>query len=379
MRTPAGRRLVAATGLIGLCAVAPAAYAPTAPPAASLPIVRSGVGDTDVTLFLIGDAGAPSPPGDPVLIALTREARAAHARHRVVVFLGDNIYPRGLPDSLDPGRAQAVQRIDAQLYVRKGSGARVIFVPGNHDWDPGHDDGWIAIRREGAYIDRAGCDVSRGADTACASMLPANGCPGPAVVDVGDRVRLVLLDTQWWLESGPKRADGCPAPAADDVLGQLRRDIAGAGTRRVVVAAHHPVVSGGVHGEPVRWADPVRAVLALGRRLVRNEQDFTGARYRIMRAALDSVFASHPPFAFATGHDHGLQVISRDHAPLFLVSGAGTFHHLDPIEPISGTRFEGHESGYMRLDFLGDAGIRLTVRVVDASASARDAYTQEWP
>jgi hypothetical protein len=379
MRTPGVRRLGAATGIIGLCAAALAAYAPMAPPAASLPFARSVAGDTDVTLFLIGDAGAPSPAGDPVLIALTREASAAHARHRVVVFLGDNIYPRGLPDSLDPGRAQAVQRIDAQLSVRTASGARVIFVPGNHDWDPGHDDGWVAIRREGAYIDHAGCDVRQGADPACASMLPADGCPGPAVVDVGDRVRLVLLDTQWWLESGPKRADGCPATTAAEVLGQLRRDIVGAGARRVVVGAHHPVVSGGVHGEPVRWADPFRTILALGRRLARNEQDFTGAGYRIMRAALDSVFASHPPFAFATGHDHGLQVISRDHAPLFLISGAGTFHHLDPVEPIPGTRFEGHESGYMRLDFLGDVGVRLAVRVVDASATARDAYTQEWP
>jgi calcineurin-like phosphoesterase family protein len=383
MRISAVRRLVSATGIIGLCAVPPAAFvapAPAGPAAASLPLRRSAVSDTDVTLFLIGDAGAPAPAGDPVLIALTREASAAHAQHRVVVFLGDNIYPRGLPDTLDRGRAQAVQRINAQLHVQEASGARVIFVPGNHDWDAGHADGWAAIRREGAYIDHAGGDLSPGAGVAGASMLPANGCPGPAVVDVGARVRLVLLDSEWWLASGPKPTDGCPAATAEEVLDQLRHDIAGAGTRRVIVGAHHPVVSGGVHGEPVRWTDPFRSLpSALARRLIRDAQDFSGAKYRVLRAALDSVFASNPPFAFATGHDHALQVISRDHAPLFLVSGAGTFHHLDLVEPIRGTRFEAHESGYMRLDFVGDTGVRLSVRVVDASGTARDAYTQEWP
>ena len=94
---------------------------------------------------------------------------------------------------------------------------------------------------------------------------------------------------------------------------------------------------------------------------------------------LDSVFAADAPFIYASGHDHGLQVIQGHQPPEFLVSGAGTYHHLDRVEPIDGTRYEAHESGYMRLDFLRAHGIRLAVRVVDASAHAHDTYRQEWP
>jgi len=77
----------------------------------------------DVTLFFIGDAGAPAAPPDsePVLVAL--RAAVATAPRPVVVFLGDNVYPRGLPDSADAGRPEAERRLGAQLAVLRASGA----------------------------------------------------------------------------------------------------------------------------------------------------------------------------------------------------------------------------------------------------------------
>src|SRR2546430_16518280 len=86
-------------------------------------------------LFLIGDAGGPAaPPGSgPVFIAL--RAAAGSAPHAVIVFLGDNVYPDGMPDSAAPGRAKAERVLTQQLRVLQASGARGFFVPGNHDWD----------------------------------------------------------------------------------------------------------------------------------------------------------------------------------------------------------------------------------------------------
>jgi hypothetical protein len=55
-------------------------------------------------LWLIGDAGLPNPAGEPVLRALTAEIRRAEPGLALVVFLGDNIYPNGLPDSRARGR-----------------------------------------------------------------------------------------------------------------------------------------------------------------------------------------------------------------------------------------------------------------------------------
>src|SRR2546429_9322659 len=70
--------------------------APPAPPA-----------EIDVTLFLIGDAGAPAVPPDSEPVFMALRAAAASAPHAVGVFLGDNVYPSGMPDSTAPPRAAA--------------------------------------------------------------------------------------------------------------------------------------------------------------------------------------------------------------------------------------------------------------------------------
>ena len=114
MRHPARWRLALLASLgIALhgCGAAGRARARAAPvPAAPQP-------DVDVTLFFIGDAGAPAAPADsePVLRAL--RAALSVAPHPVVAFLGDNIYPRGMPDSGAADRPEAERRLSAQLRV----------------------------------------------------------------------------------------------------------------------------------------------------------------------------------------------------------------------------------------------------------------------
>ncbi len=139
------------------------AQAPPAPPA-----------EIDVTLFLIGDAGGPAVPPDSEPVFQALRAAAASAPHAVIVFLGDNVYPSGMPDSTAPTRAAAERALTEQLRVLQASGARGFFVPGNHDWDGMRPGGWDAIRREERFITAAGGG---------AALLPAGGCPGPVVRD----------------------------------------------------------------------------------------------------------------------------------------------------------------------------------------------------
>src|SRR2546425_850663 len=73
----------------------------------------------------------------------------------------------------------------------------------------------------------------------------------PAVVDVGKVVRLVALDTQWWLHNGPKPEDpasSCPEDSDREVIDSLHAALASGGGRAVVVLGHHPLATGGPHG-----------------------------------------------------------------------------------------------------------------------------------
>jgi hypothetical protein len=213
--------------------------APAAPDSRALPALDPA--SISETLFLVGDTGHPA-KGRAVLIALAGSSRARLGR-ATVAFLGDNVYSCSLPAPGDPEMAEMERRLDDQVDMVRDAGVRAIFIPGNHDWAKGARDGWERVRREERRVEERG--------GASVSYLPNDGCPGPEVVDIGERVRLVVLDTQWWLHAGARPehpTSSCSADSEPEVVGGLRAALEGASGRDVVVLAHHPLRSGGPHG-----------------------------------------------------------------------------------------------------------------------------------
>lgn len=51
-----------------------------------------------------------------------------------VIFLGDNLYPLGLPDDGYPNYYSAKSILDSQIAMAAKTPAKVYFIPGNHDW-----------------------------------------------------------------------------------------------------------------------------------------------------------------------------------------------------------------------------------------------------
>ena len=371
------RLWIASGGLVAACAGA----LPLAAPAPQGPS-----GGVETTVFLIGDAGAPAPTGEPVLHALAEALGGASGR-RVVVFLGDNVYPRGLPDSTAPDRAEMERRINAQMDVVAAGGARGIFVPGNHDWARHGPDGWNAIRRQGRWI--------AGRGTADLTLLPTDGCPGPAVVDVGSHVRLILLDTQWWLQGGPKPlgpGSGCRAGDERAVADSLHADLGSAGGRAVIVAAHHPLISAGEHGGffgiedhlfPLRAVKPwlwiplpgLGSIYPLARQNGVSNQDQSNATNRRMVGMFEAAMRDHPPLVWASGHEHNLEVLDGTSARWLLVSGAGIYHHEAPTFGRTSLRFGTGDAGYMRIEFLADGRARLGVTTVDREGHSRERFS----
>ena len=341
--------------------------------------------DVEQTLILIGDAGKPAPGGEPVFKALTRELGREPER-TTVVFLGDNIYPDGLPPPEAPDRAEMERRLDTQVDVVRVAGVRGIFVPGNHDWAEEKPGGWDAIRREVARVD------SRGAPKV--EVLPKGGCPGPVVEDVGSRLRLVFLDTQWWLHAyeKPQPPDsGCAQDTEDEVLAALNEALQTAGERQVVVAAHHPLASGGPHGGYFSFRQHlfpltdrnkklwiplpvIGSLYPLARMRGASPQDLTNERNRQMREALERVFRERPPLVYAAGHEHTLQVIDGASARHLLVSGAGVYNHESAVRKIDGTRFASSQAGFMKLEIEHGGRVRLSVLEVNARGEAAEGY-----
>jgi hypothetical protein len=320
--------------------------------------------EIETSLFLIGDAGAPDPRqvGAP-LDSLSAQAAVAPARS-IIMFLGDNVYDDGIPEEGAAEYADARRRLEAQVLAIP-PGVRGIFLPGNHDWAREEAFGLYSIRRQERLIDT----LARGRNI---RMLPGNGCPGPVSIDIG-RLRLISLDTQWWLHNYIVRdsASRCAQLTISNVTAELRRQVKAPGDERVVVvAAHHPLMTGGEHGGYCGPTGPFR-------RFAGRNQDIMSSANRRMRDSLESAFRESMPLVFAAGHDHSLQVLrSGRSAPYVLVSGAGS-----PSKGSCAVRMREslytspHRSGFMRLDIMRGGGVLLRVFRFTSSGSGGVAYS----
>ena len=318
------------------------------------------------TIFLIGDAGEPDPrlPAT-VLDSLAVQAAGVGAKG-TILFLGDNIYPAGTADSIAANYADVLRRLDAQIRAVPGGGTG-IFLPGNHDWADGGQggffgaatasDGLFIVRRQYALIPRRPKNAG-----ARVMMLPQGGCPGPAVVD-NRRVRLILLDTQWWLHNyivrdslSDDRENGCTTHTIGEITQALRDSLK---TTRpgqsVIVASHHPLVTGGPHGGYC-------GAFALFRRWANTSQDLFGKSYTRMRDSLNRALETRPPLIFAAGHDHSLQVLRGRTSSYALVSGAGSIGKGECAARLRQSLYVGQAtSGFMRLDFTAADSVLLRV------------------
>ena len=364
----------------------------------------------DHRLILIGDAGDPRPEGEPTLHALEQHVRRLPER-TTIVFLGDNVYETGMPEptpiegtsveeildetllNLFASRRDAERRVKAQVKGVDVSGARAIFVPGNHDWDQFGIGGWKRVRALEAYVETLAKTTDVGL-----SLLPGGGCPGPITRDLGRHGRLVVLDTQWLLEVGEKPSPennptGCAQTTTEAVktaivaaLAEARRD-----RRSAIVVAHHPLRSHGPHGGFVSprlhvfpfvmfgsyvpgWSHwiPIPglgSVFGFSRAWFSpNVQDMSHGANENMRdvlyAAMDGADGA-APLIYAAGHEHSLQVFRSRRGPRYLlVSGLGSSAKATPVGHDGSSLFahsDREKTGFMTVDFLRDGRVRLAV------------------
>jgi Calcineurin-like phosphoesterase len=361
--------------------LAATACTPALQPATPVPAPFAPKDSIEVAIFLIGDAGGYAYDAEPVLKELAGQSDSLRPVRQFVVFLGDNVYPRGVPPLDHPNRVDAERKLAAQVLAIRKVRARGILIPGNHDWDRQGRDGWNSIRRQDTLVRKLG-----GRDV---RLAPVGGCPGPEVIDLGTQVRLIAMDSEWWLHNEVKPygdTSPCPTRTYQQVADSLSGALRDSGERHAIVLTHHPLQSGGIHGGHFTLMDhlfPLRnwkswmwlplpvigSLYPFARQMGISNQDVSGRRYREMRDAFERAFRRYPPLAVASGHDHDLQVIRGGRpritsARYQLVSGGGILGHESVVRRIEGSLFQRQAAGFMRLDVTHSGRIRLSVTTV---------------
>ncbi|HEX2617896.1 MAG TPA: BamA/TamA family outer membrane protein [Flavobacteriales bacterium] len=320
------------------------------------------------SIYLIGDAGdAGEAYSAPVLRLLDEVTKVDTTAAHTLLFLGDNIYEHGLHKKEAPERKQDEANINAQIDAALKFPGRTVFIPGNHDWEQGGRQGWKTVMREGDYItDTLGKKA----------FLPHDGCPGPEVVELGEHVVLVLIDTQWWLHKHKRpegERDGCAVASDAGFLAAISDVLKDNRGKHVIIAAHHPLYTYGNHGGYFSLRDhlfpltnfnkklwvPLPVIGGLYpwyRALIGNIQDVANVRYKELRLGIEQLLKQYPGTVYAAGHEHNLQYLVRDGFH-HVVSGAGCkAGYLQKPNPLA---YGERDRGFARITVSADGSLFL--------------------
>lgn len=338
--------------------------------APSSPCPALGEDDQEAVLFLVGDAGGKEFNRNPVMRHMKTAVAALDERGvpSTVLFLGDNVYDEGVRE----GRPRDLRRLGAQVEVVAGTSARGTFVPGNHDRaNTGGAEGLERLKNQELALRNFS---DNGADV---GLRPGAGCPGPVQENLEDSrgnvlAVLVMLDTSWWMLDPPTPSE-CSPSTKDGVIREIERILSEASDIPVIVAAHHPLRTGGPHGGnagSLRW---------VANRLGLLREDLNAPHYLTLIDRVTEVLGrAARPVIYVAGHDHSLQVIDEPRegaSVLHLVSGSGS--SVSAARTVAGTRFAAGLPGYMRLDFRSSGLIQLSV-VAECTVEAVEArFCQE--
>jgi len=271
------------------------------------------------TFYLIGDAGnSQLNKKDKALQAFEEELEKASA-NSTAIFLGDNIYEKGLPEKGDENYDLASYRLRVQTEATKNFKGQALFIPGNHDWYHGLD----GLKRQEKFVEK-----KLGKNT----FLPENGCPIEKV-HVSDDIELIIIDSQWYITNWnkhPKINDDCEFKTRNDFLDEFSSLIKKARGKTTIVALHHPLYTNGSHGGQYSFSSHMKPLPVLGtlKNVIRKTSgvanvDLQNARYNEMKRQLVALAQVNRKVVFVSGHDHNLQYIVKDNLHQ-IVSGSGS-------------------------------------------------------
>ena len=312
------------------------------------------------SFFLVGDGGNSPIGSETATLKLLKTKLAEASKNSTLIFLGDNIYPAGMPKKEEKSRAFAAHQLNIQTSVASNFKGNTIFIPGNHDW---YSEGLKGLERQENYITkRLGKD----------SFLPANGCPIEKQ-NINDELVLILIDTEWFLtdwDQHPTMNDHCEIKSREDFFEAYESMIKKARGKTTVVAMHHPMFTNGPHGGqfslkqqlfPLGGGIPLPIIGSL-LNLVRktsglSNTDLQNKQYNALKKRIVTLSQENDQVIFVSGHEHSLQYLKQDNLPQ-IISGSGS--KTSATRNIGPGLFSYGAEGYARLDILADGSAEVT-------------------
>jgi len=313
----------------------------------------------DQVVYLIGNT-ATSEINEAQLVSLRKQLMTEELPF-TLLHLGDIIQP-GKPDNWKRELGLLFKLVEGR------ENGQLIFTPGDKDWDNSERDGLQKVRKLETLIE----NQKDGANI----FLPSEGCPGPEVVDLSSTLRLIVINSQWWLHPYdiPEAPDAdCNNLTKEEFLESLEETIEESEGRNILIVGHHPVISSGVYGGhmtlethlfPFADAKPGNRipVPVLGsfhaayRQNVGTVRDMANVNYKEFIDHMQDILSRHPGLVYTSAHDYSLQLLEFQEA-YQVVSGSIIENESTGKE--AGKLFDSSQCGYAKLEYYKSGKIRI--------------------
>lgn len=333
-------------------------------------------------IIIIGDAGELNFGREPVIDA-ARNLIPLNEK-TTVLYVGDNLYNYGLPDEISPDYGHLKSILDSQINIAGGTKAKVVFIPGNHDWSNEASNGLEIVKRQGGYVNAHNNEN--------VFFYPTDGCPGPVEYSINDDVVLILYDSQWFIRKpGTKPGIESDCPYKTDIQFYIElEDMLNRNSKKLVIlAGHHTLKSYGIHGgffrlkqyifpltdiKPNLWIPlpGIGMAYPIARKIFGTPEDLHFPAYENMINNVEKVAKKFPNVIFVGGHEHTLQLI-KDSSYYYLTSGAGSKYTR--VSHGKGTLFRESSLGFATLEISKNKNVRADFYTVSRD-SIRHPYSQ---
>jgi predicted nuclease with TOPRIM domain len=312
------------------------------------------------TFYLVGDAGNADEEQAQRTLELLHQKLKKSNKKSTLLFLGDNIYPKGFPKDNNPAeKALAETKLTNQLKLSKGFKGKTIVIPGNHDWYNGIKGLELQADFVTAYLNDK------------KAFLPRKGCPIEDV-KIDSTATLITIDSEWFLEDWDKHPtinDNCSIQSREDFFNELESLLNKNQEKTVVLAIHHPLLSNGSHGGqyslekqlfPLEQKIPLPVIGSFINLLRKTSgaspQDIQNKLYTVYAKRIKTLLQKQKNVIVVSGHDHNLQYIYKENISQ-IISGAGS--KSEAARAINPSDFSYGGNGYAVLTLFksGDAKV----------------------
>lgn len=304
----------------------------------------------DFTLFLTGGVALDDPSG--MLNAIDEQPAA---KKRGLVLLGDVLTGDQFDMEENNPVFERLQALDKQYHA-------FYAVPGEKEWGAGKKTSFSAI----SILDKAIKDVKEKGRI----LQPGKGCGEPEVIEISNKTILVLLDSQWAIETEARNGlefPGCEFSGVLDLRMAMKDIIQSYAGYHIIFAAHHPVYANGpvagnyplsAHLLPV----PVVGTLITGvRSLVSSNQHFGHPAYEAYRNAITSALDRCKSCIYISGHEKSLQAYQKE-GKHFIVAGSGS--EVEHARKGEDALFSYMSKGFARVDELNSGELLVSLYAV---------------